>query len=365
MVDKSIGELVAASQINDNDLFVLEQSGEAKKLLGNLLKQYITRNVMSVSVSALPPDSEPMVSYDPNTGTLELGIPRGEKGESGESSAGYVSGIVKGDGAGNVSRATPNSDYLAVPSGGSDGDVLKKTSSGTEWGKAGDSVPALDEDVTYYVSSSGSDSGDGTQGSPFATVTHALSLIPKNLNGHVAQINVLSNLTESITIFGYYAGTLRLYGQNTRTITGGIYIDSCSASILLTEFAGYVAASAEYAIRVNNSSDVKLWCEYAGNDCSISSGSAGAIRADSSRVRIGSSDSQTWTISGSSACIVAYTTSQIALNAKFALSGSTGIRSYAGSVVGINSTSFENNASTKYSYGGGLVVKGSAINPTS
>lgn len=111
MVDKSIGELVAASQINDTDLFVLEQSGEAKKLLGNLLKQFITRNVMSVSVSALPPDSEPTVSYDPNTGTLELGIPRGEKGESGESSAGYVSGIVKGDGAGNVSRAIPGTDF--------------------------------------------------------------------------------------------------------------------------------------------------------------------------------------------------------------------------------------------------------------
>lgn len=111
MVDKSIGELVAASQINDTDLFVLEQSGEAKKLLGNLLKQYITRNVMSVSVSALPPDSEPTVSYDPITGTLELGIPRGEKGESGESSAGYVSGIVKGDGAGNVSAAVPGTDF--------------------------------------------------------------------------------------------------------------------------------------------------------------------------------------------------------------------------------------------------------------
>ena len=42
MADKSISELTQATEVTDSDLFVLQQGGTAKKLLGSTLKDYIT-----------------------------------------------------------------------------------------------------------------------------------------------------------------------------------------------------------------------------------------------------------------------------------------------------------------------------------
>lgn len=42
MADRAINDLAEALQVNGNDLFVLEQSGIAKKLLGSALLQYIS-----------------------------------------------------------------------------------------------------------------------------------------------------------------------------------------------------------------------------------------------------------------------------------------------------------------------------------
>lgn len=53
MADKAISDLTAATQINDNDLFVLEQNGTAKKLLMALWKDYIEQ------AFTLPIDSTP------------------------------------------------------------------------------------------------------------------------------------------------------------------------------------------------------------------------------------------------------------------------------------------------------------------
>ena len=41
MADKSIGELVAATGVTQTDLFVLEQSGTAKKLTGQILENWL------------------------------------------------------------------------------------------------------------------------------------------------------------------------------------------------------------------------------------------------------------------------------------------------------------------------------------
>ena len=84
MEDKRIQDLTAASEINDNDYFVLEQGGEAMKLMGELLKDYINRNILSVTVSQLPAGSQPTVSFNTQTGALSLGIPKGDTGAQGE-----------------------------------------------------------------------------------------------------------------------------------------------------------------------------------------------------------------------------------------------------------------------------------------
>ena len=77
MADSTIGSLPAASEITSSDLFVLEQNGEAKKLLGSILENYLNRNILDVSVSAVAPTENPTVDFDAATGTLEIGLPRG------------------------------------------------------------------------------------------------------------------------------------------------------------------------------------------------------------------------------------------------------------------------------------------------
>lgn len=87
MADKAISDLTQALQITGEDLFVLQQSGEAKKLKGKTLLDFVTLNVVSVTVTTLPAGSSATATYDKSTGTLALGIPQGSKGDTGATGA--------------------------------------------------------------------------------------------------------------------------------------------------------------------------------------------------------------------------------------------------------------------------------------
>lgn len=87
MADKAISDLTQALQITNEDLFVLEQSGEAKKLKGATLLDFVTLSVVSVTVTTLPAGSSATATYDKSTGTLALGIPQGSKGDTGATGA--------------------------------------------------------------------------------------------------------------------------------------------------------------------------------------------------------------------------------------------------------------------------------------
>lgn len=87
MADKAISDLTQAVQITNEDLFVLEQSGEAKKLRGETLLNFVTLSVVSVTVTTLPAGSSATATYDKSTGTLALGIPQGSKGDTGATGA--------------------------------------------------------------------------------------------------------------------------------------------------------------------------------------------------------------------------------------------------------------------------------------
>ena len=84
MADKQIAELIEATQVTDADLFVLEQNGEARKLKGETLLDFLTLDVMSASATTLPAGSQATAVYDKSTGALTLGIPRGDKGATGD-----------------------------------------------------------------------------------------------------------------------------------------------------------------------------------------------------------------------------------------------------------------------------------------
>lgn len=87
MADKTISELTQATQITNDDMFVLQQNGEAKKLLGMTLLDFVTLSVVSVTVTTLPAGSQATATYDKTTGTLALGIPQGSKGDTGATGA--------------------------------------------------------------------------------------------------------------------------------------------------------------------------------------------------------------------------------------------------------------------------------------
>ena len=83
MADKAITDLTQATQITNEDLFVLQQGGTAKKLKGATLLDFVTLSVVSVTVTTLPEGSLATATYDKSTGTLALGIPQGSKGDTG------------------------------------------------------------------------------------------------------------------------------------------------------------------------------------------------------------------------------------------------------------------------------------------
>ena len=78
MADRTIGDLTQAESIGGEDLFVLEQNGEANKLQGSQLMDYVTLSVISVTVETLPAGSQATSTYNKTTGELSLGIPQGE-----------------------------------------------------------------------------------------------------------------------------------------------------------------------------------------------------------------------------------------------------------------------------------------------
>ena len=68
MADKAISDLTQATQITNEDLFVLQQGGTAKKLKGATLLDFVTLSVVSVTVTTLPAGSLATATYDKSTG---------------------------------------------------------------------------------------------------------------------------------------------------------------------------------------------------------------------------------------------------------------------------------------------------------
>lgn len=137
MADKAITDLTQATQITGEDLFVLEQSGEAKKLKGATLLDFVTLSVVKVTVTTLPAGSSATATYDKLTGTLALGIPQGDTGATGATGAtGPANVLTIGSvTSGTVASATitgeaPNQVLNLVLEKGDKGDTGNKGDTG-------------------------------------------------------------------------------------------------------------------------------------------------------------------------------------------------------------------------------------------
>ena len=77
----------------------------------------------------------------------------------------------------------------------------------------------LDREVNYYVSTTGSDTtGDGSITKPFRTIQHTIDVVPKNLGGCAATINIASGVyEEDVYVLGFTGGSLNLYSDTKDT----------------------------------------------------------------------------------------------------------------------------------------------------
>lgn len=104
-------------------------------------------------------------------------------------------------------------------------------------------IGTLNADANIYVSTTGSDTtGDGTSGNPFKTIQHTIDVLPKDLGGYFATINVASGIyPEDIKITGFSNGALFLYSATKDTYTDTCKVNSvdikyCTAYVLMNGF---------------------------------------------------------------------------------------------------------------------------------
>ena len=101
---------------------------------------------------------------------------------------------------------------------------------------------AAREDVTLYVSlpsssiggGNGSDTtGDGSAAAPYATISKALSVLPKHLNGRSVTINVASgSYADDVDIRGFTGGMLTITGSLGTTVSlRSLTISFCTVMI--------------------------------------------------------------------------------------------------------------------------------------
>ena len=124
MADKTISDLTQAESIGSEDLFLLEQNGEAKKLKGSQLTDYVTMNVISVTVETLPAGSQATATYNKTTGALSLGIPQGEQGNIGPANTLTIGTVTSGiEASATITGDAPNQVLNLVLQQGEQGDA--------------------------------------------------------------------------------------------------------------------------------------------------------------------------------------------------------------------------------------------------
>lgn len=162
MADKTISELTQATQITNEDMFVLQQNGEAKKLLGMTLLDFVTLSVVNVTVTTLPAGSQATATYDKTTGTLALGIPQGSKGETGPQGAVGPANVL------TIGSVTSGKVASATITGEAPNQVLNLVLEKGDKGETGDIGP---QGKTGETGKTGPQGPQGNPGADAPTIT--------------------------------------------------------------------------------------------------------------------------------------------------------------------------------------------------
>ena len=151
MADKAISDLTQALQITNEDLFVLEQGGTAKRLKGATLLDFVTMSVVSVTVTTLPAGSSATATYDKSTGTLALGIPQGNKGDTGATGATGPANVL------TIGSVTSGKVASATITGEAPNQVLNLVLEKGDKGDTGDTGPQGEQGIQGPQGNPGAD----------------------------------------------------------------------------------------------------------------------------------------------------------------------------------------------------------------
>lgn len=162
MADKAISDLTQALQITEEDLFVLQQNGEAKSLKGKTLLKFVTLSVVSVTVTTLPAGSSATATYDKSTGTLALGIPQGDKGATGPQGPAGPANVL------TIGSVTSGKVASATITGEAPNQVLNLVLEKGDKGETGDTGP---QGKTGNTGETGPQGPQGNPGADAPTIT--------------------------------------------------------------------------------------------------------------------------------------------------------------------------------------------------
>ena len=156
MADKSISELTQATEVTDSDLFVLQQDNMAKKLPGSTLKNYVVLDVVIAEAQTLPAGSEATANYDKANKTLQIGVPTGLTGSTGPRGATGPANTLK------IGTVTIGSEAGATITGAAPNQTLNLVLPKGDKGDTGEQGPKGDTGATGPKGNTGAAGKDGT-----------------------------------------------------------------------------------------------------------------------------------------------------------------------------------------------------------
>lgn len=174
MADKSIAQLNEAEKVYSDNLFVLHQAGEAKKLSGNTLKNWLLEIAQSlggiskiekVSTSGLKDTYR--IYYAKDGTTTDFTVTNGDKGDKGDNSYIWIRYTGQKPTESSHSFGTTPDDWMGIYAGNSataptDYKQYSWFKIKGEKGNTGDAATVKSRSVTYQVGSSGTTAPSGS-----------------------------------------------------------------------------------------------------------------------------------------------------------------------------------------------------------
>ena len=174
MADKSIAQLNEAEKVYSDNLFVLHQAGETKKLSGNTLKNWLLEianslggisKIEKVGTSGLKDTYR--IYYAKDGTTTDFTVTNGEKGDKGDNSYIWIRYTGQKPTESSHSFGTTPDNWMGIYAGNSATAPTDYTKYSWfkikgEKGDTGDAATVKSRSVTYQVGSSGTTAPSGS-----------------------------------------------------------------------------------------------------------------------------------------------------------------------------------------------------------